>query len=166
MKNSLFIFISLLIISCQSPKKGMTSEEFQSKIDSVEKLNLINATLADGWYEVSPKENNFLRVDKKLADTYYLNPKPIILSENFFTATEKQTNDGAEGLLVYFDDVGIKAWAEATDKNTRSYLVFILDNEILTAQYVISKINDGASAFWKKDCTDSQWERIKKMTRQ
>ena len=163
MKTLLITILGLLVISCQSSKTGLTKEEFESKINSIEKSNLDKKNLANGWYETTRTENDFKRVDKKTSTNYFINPKPLILPENFSKGEEFENYEGIKGLAVYFDEIGIKIWSKATNENTDSYLIFILDNEILTAQYVNSQITNGASAFWKNDLTENQWNKIKGM---
>jgi len=163
MRKLIIIILGLELLSCQSSKPGLTKEEFESKIQVIEKSNIADKRLADGWYQTISTENDFKRIDKKTSNQYFINPKPIILPDNFNKAEEFENYEGAKGLAVYFDETGIEAWAKATGENTGTYLIFILDNEILTAQYVNSPITNGASAFWKSDLTENQWSRIKSM---
>jgi len=163
MKNLTIIVLGVVLLTCQSSISGLTRDEFETKIDSVEKANLAGNKLDDGWYETTTNENDFMRIDKLTQNQYFINPKPIILPDNFFSGEEFENQEGVKGLSVYFDETGIESWARATHDNTDSYLIFILDNEILTVQYVNSQITNGASAFWKSDLTDNQWRRIKSM---
>lgn len=163
MKTLLITILGFLVISCQTSRTGLTKEEFDTMINSIEKSNLDNKNLANGWYETARTENDFKRVEKKTSTNYFINPRPLILPENFNKGDEFENNEGFKGLAVYFDDIGIEIWSKATDENTDSHLIFILDNEILTAQYVNSQITNGASVFWKNDLTENQWNEIKEM---
>ena len=138
----------------------MTKEDFESKIESIKNLNIANKKLADGWYETSKSENEFKRIDKITSIIYFINPKPLILPQNFSKIEEFENYQGFKGLSVYFDEIGIKVWSKATVGNIGSHLIFILDDDILTAQLVKSQITNGASAFWKNELTENQWKKI------
>lgn len=162
MKKLVIIILGFHVLACQSSKPGLTREEFESKIQHVEKSNRASKTLADGWYQTASFENDFMRTDKT-AKRYFINPKPVVLPDNFIRAKEYKNYQGTEGLAVYFDDIGTEAWAKATADNIRANLIFILDNEILAAPFVNSQITNGVSAFSKGGMTEAQWNKIKSM---
>ena len=163
MKRLTILLTGLILLSCQSTKTTMTKEEFKTKLEATEKANITNNTLADGWYATLSTKNEFIRFDNKTLTQYFIDPKPIIIPANFSKGEEFENYQGVKGLAIYFDSTGIDAWAKATYDNVDSYLIFILDNEVLSAQLVNSQITNGASAFWKNDLTENQWKRIKSM---
>ena len=161
MKKLIYLLIALSVLSCQNTKDSLTKDEFESIINNAEKSNITKKQLTDGWYETSHKENEFLRVDKKTPIEYFINPKPIVLPENFKKFEEFENYQGFKGLGINFDKQGADAWSIATKENVGLHLIFIMDNEILTAQIVNSQIFNGASAFWEEDLNEEQWNRIK-----
>lgn len=165
MKNILLLIISIFLIACQNESTGRNIEEFESKIESVENSNIQNKKLEDGWYAPSQEKNDFMKIDPKTSKETYIDPRPIILPENISSFEEFENYEGSKGVAIYFEETGIEAWAQATDKLTGSSIIFILDNEILTVQQVNSKITNGASAFWKSDLDDQDWKRIMKMVK-
>lgn len=166
MRNILFVLVGLSLWSCGNTKPGMTKEEFETKIQATEEANIADNRLANGWYATLVDENKFERINKETEDHYFINPKPLILPDNFSKGEEFENNSGSKGFAVYFDQTGINAWSEATGDNEGSYVIFILDNEILTAQMVNSQITNGASAFWKNRLTENQWEKVKAMVKE
>jgi len=163
MKTISITILAILVISCKSSRTELTKEEFEAKIISIENFNPGTKKLANGWYETTKSENDFKRIDQRTSTSYFINPKPLILPENFSKGDEFENYEGHKGLTVYFDEIGMEIWSKATDANTGSHLIFILDNEILTAQYVNSQITNGASAFWQNDLTESDWNQVKGM---
>lgn len=137
-------------------------EEFEFKIQQAEKSNLAGNTLVNGWYQTASSENDFSRMDEA-AKQYFIDPKPLILPDNFNRAEEFENYEGVKSLAVYFDEVGTEAWAKATADNINANLIFILDNQILAAPYVNSQITNGVSAFSKGGMTAEQWNKIKSM---
>ena len=65
MKTLLITILGFLVISCQTSRTGLTKEEFDTMINSIEKSNLDNKNLANGWYETARTENDFKRVEKR-----------------------------------------------------------------------------------------------------
>ncbi|MET2985323.1 SecDF P1 head subdomain-containing protein [Aureibaculum conchae] len=163
MKKLILILIGLNLTFCQNTKTGMTKEEFETKIEIIEKENIANKRLANGWYTTLSKENEFKRLYNKTSDEYFINPKPIVLPDNFSISEEYENNQGVKTIAVYFDQSGTDSWSKATDYNIGLHLIFILDNEILSAPLVNSQITNGASAFWKNELTEKQWKKIKEI---
>jgi hypothetical protein len=141
----------------------MTQEEFQSLILSIKKSNLASNTLEDGWYETSKTPNEFKRMFKKNVKEFYINPEPKILPENFKKIKESQNYEGRETIVVKFDKFGKEAWAKTTEENISSNLIFILDNEILSAPVVQGIITSGVCSFSKDDITYAQLTSLRNM---
>ena len=71
MKELVIIILGFVSLSCQNSKSGLTNEEFEAKIEAVEKSNMADKKLADGWYETKSVENAFRRIYKKTASQYF-----------------------------------------------------------------------------------------------
>lgn len=162
------LFIPLLCLvfaSCNRLSQGLSVEEHKDQIDAITQSNISSLKLADGWYSISRDTNDFMRIDRKTDTEIFINPKPIVTPKNFIKTEEFESNSGEHGLAVYFDEPGSHDWEKATNVYSGSKLVFILDNEILTIPTINSKITNGVCVFWQSELTDSDWTRIKKVTK-
>ncbi len=135
----------------------------EKKIDEISKNNKKTKTLYNGWYFISEERNEFKRIDRKTGDIYYINPKPIVIPENFKSYEEFEHPHGSKGISVLFDSFGTKQWANATDLATGSQLIFILNDKILLSPLVNSQITGGVCAFWKDEHTESEWSELRKI---
>lgn len=156
----LFLFI-LFQFSCSSPKPDLTDEEFLIKIKEAEESNLESKKLTDGWYQTMRTENEYMRVDPMSSKNYYINPKPIILPINFWKAEEFEHYDGSPGLSVRFEKSGTDAWSKATGQNIMKPLIYIFNNEIISAPTVNSQIRTGNAAFHKAQHSEREWAVLK-----
>jgi hypothetical protein len=169
MKHSMLFLILITVLGCAQTKNNLSLNEFEFKIKELTRQNLATKTLADGWYHISVDSNQFRRIEEGTNSIYYIDPKPIVLPLNFEKSEEFKNREGDEGIAIYFDAIGTEKWSEATKAADEaktaenSYLIFILDDKILTAQRVRSQITNGASVFWKTDLSKSNLDKIKQM---
>ncbi len=122
-----------------------------------------NEYLQNGWYEISKSESGVIRKDKRTNEKYYLVSEPIVTSKNIESYEEFSNFEGHEGIALYFDNKGTERWRIATKNSTGSYLIFILENEIISVQKVNSEITGGVSAFWKNLQTENEWKKLKEI---
>jgi len=161
MKSLSLVFFILLLGSCQSSKYDIDAEEFMIKIKEAHSSNLDTKKLVDGWYQTSRTENEFTRIDPKTSESYFINPKPLILPINFKKVEEFENNEGFSGIGVWFEKSGTASWSKATGQNINKHLIYIYKNEILSAPYVNSQIFSGNTAFWKQDFSENDWSKFK-----
>ena len=157
MKYLSILFITI-VLSCSAQEK-----DFTKKIQKISKNNKQNKVLHNGWYHISNQKNEFERVERKTGDKFYINPKPILIPENFKSHEEFENFEGDNGISVLFDSFGTKQWSKATDLASGSHLIFILNNKILSSSYVNSQITGGVSAFWKSEHTSREWDELNKI---
>lgn|GEM_PF-5575322 len=136
-------------------------EDYKKNIEIAKDLNFELDTLVDGWYTISRSKNKFGRIFHERSDTFYLNPRPIIVPQNFDSGSLFTNYEGEEGYSVYFDEIGAQIWSEVTKKNINKYLVFIMDDRIFAAQKIRAQITSGICAFWREDISDGDWKKIK-----
>lgn len=127
-------------------------------------------TLETGWYHSTSDGTGELRVFEYLNDSMYVNPTPIVTVANFdrLEINEASWAKGEYILTIWLDMEGTKRWADATElaMNTRTNLVFILENEIINAPLAIAKMTNGATGITRKDLSKKDLEEIKKKLEQ
>ena len=157
----LFAILFIGMISCQDSKPQMDDLEFFNLIETTTNTNLKNEVLSDGWYETQSTSNNFERTFE--GRFFFVKPRPILVPANFTHGEEFENNQGFKGFSIYLDKPGTDAWSNATEKNQGEVLIFVLENEIISAQMVNEQINSGVTAFWKKGLTETNWKKITTM---
>ncbi len=143
----------------------MTELEFQNKTDSIQNENIVSGKLCNGWYQTSQTENEFKRFYVKDSISFFITPRPKVLTDNFSQSREFENNQGIKGLAIILDKIGAESWSETTLNNIGSRLVFILDNIIITAPIVNAQITNGNTAFWKNETSSDEWKKLKEFTK-
>lgn len=122
-------------------------------------------SLETGWYHSNSDETGERRIFKYLNEEIYVNPTPIVTVSNFDRLEINETSwaKGEYILTIWLDKDGTEKWSGATElaMNARTNLVFILDNEIVSAPMVIAKMTNGATAITRKDLSKEDLEEIR-----
>lgn len=153
-------YLVILLTSCadNSSTKGnkrigdrLLETPEQLTKDSSDILINDSTLLYTGWYYVIDTPNGYKRQLDKSNETYYLDPKPIVIAKNFttFEIYESTFNDKQYfGLSINLDKEGTENWSNATRKAeiTGTRLAFILDNRLLQVSKVNSQITGGVTA--------------------
>lgn len=155
------IAISLLLISCSSLSQENSKKELEKRLEEIQKQNISTSKLITGWYFVENSSKGITKIDSISNIAYSINPKPILLPTNFKRGEEFANYQGYKGLSIYFDDIGTESWSIATEKATGSELVFILDDKIISINYVNSQITSGVCAFWYDKISKNDLDKIK-----
>jgi len=162
-KKVTILFLILLSISCNVSNSGMSIEEFEIKQAQIEKQNKDSKTLYDGWYHQSEDINDFLRINELSTDSFFLDPKPIVLIENFIRGEGMTTYAGNDGYTVYFDEPATVEWSEATKKFQSERLVFIMDDKVVSAPIIASQVSAGICVFWNESTSKEYLKKIKEL---
>jgi preprotein translocase subunit SecD len=100
----------------------------------------------------------------KSTDTFFIDPKPIVVVKNFTTFEIYESNaDGQKyiGLTMRLDEVETENWSVATEKAIGKQLAFILDNRLLHVAKVNSQISACVTALNRGDYSKSELENFK-----
>jgi preprotein translocase subunit SecD len=167
MKLSFIILFSLNIL-CLINCRGQKVSEQKSIIidlDSIYYENLKDSSLATGWYYVNEGKSGLKRQLDKSDEFYYIDPKPIVVKENFmyfeiYETNFKETCSNYIGLKMQFDKVGTKAWAIATKRAISKRLALIIDNVLIVAPIVNDQIKNGVSAINRNDYSTAELQNF------
>lgn len=173
-ESFLLVFVSLFLMCCSSPVKdgteaaGVKDETVCIKdIDNAAINNVNTKTLCTGFYYVVDSVNDFKYQLDKSAETYYLDPAPILIKSNILSteiySTEfEEATENYTGLGIKFDDYGTKKWADATQKATLKRIALIIDNKLVIASIVNGQITGGVAAINRTEYTLADIEGFKK----
>jgi preprotein translocase subunit SecD len=120
--------------------------------------------LYTGWYYIVDTDNGFKRQLDKSTDTFFIDPKPIVVAKNFTTFEIYESNAGGQkyiGLTMRLDEQGTENWSVATEKAIGKQLAFILDNKLLYIAKVNSQITAGVTALNRGDYSKAELENFK-----
>ncbi|MBS1488225.1 MAG: hypothetical protein JST43_11620 [Bacteroidetes bacterium] len=120
--------------------------------------------LYTGWYYVIDTPNSYKRQLYKSNESYYLDPKPIIIAKNFTVFEIYESNyDNKKyfGLTMRLDKEGTENWSYATQKAIMKKLAFVLDNELLQVATVKSQITGGVTVLNRGDYSRQELENFK-----
>jgi hypothetical protein len=120
--------------------------------------------LNTGWYYILENENDFKRQLEKTTDTFYIDPKPIVVAKNFTSFEIYESNAGGQkyvGLIMRLDKTGTESWSVATKRAIGKELAFILDNRLIHVAKVNSQITTGVTALNRDDYSKAELENIK-----
>jgi len=156
-QNLLIVF---LITGCQSTNNSKL-DEFENKLLEIHSRNVETDSLETGWYHIMNEASAFKRYFHKTQSVFYIDPKPVVIIDNFKECKETTNISGFEGMAVYFDKAGKMNWKRATKAAIGSNLVFIFDNEIIMAPKVHSEITTGVCVFWYDELSVEVLQKIK-----
>lgn len=142
--------ISLLIsaVNCSTDKGNIVT---QADLESVFQQNLKDSTLATGWYYIVDNENGFKRQLDKTEEFYVIDPEPILIKGHFDEIEIFETNFQGQyedylGLSLQINKKYADLWADATEKSIGKRLGLIIDNKLVNAPMVNSRIDGGMSS--------------------
>ena len=123
-----------------------------------------STVLYTGWYYIVDTDNGFKRQLDKSTDTFFIDPKPIVVAKNFTTFEIYESDAGGQkyiGLTMRLDKMGTEKWSVATEKAIGKQLAFILDNRLLQVAKVNSQITAGVTALNRGDYSREELENFK-----
>ena len=172
MKINIAVFLSILILGSASSKSnfrvkfgGKPKEDKRHKMkDNLYNTKSDSTLLYTGWYYISEINNGFKRQLDKSIDTFFINPKPIVVAKNFTSLEIYETIiEGQKlfGLIIRLDDVGREIWSDATKKSIGKQLAFILNNRLLHIATINSQITAGITSLNREDYSKAEFENIK-----
>lgn len=132
------MFISYFLIVIYFFNVDYKTKQNNSKIKS--------EYLETGWYYVTENGKGVERILESTGEVFYIDPKPIVTTKDFFIIKLEENNSGNPYLSIKFNGRGTTAWRIATGKAVGKNLAFILDDELLVTPYVNSQIDFGVSA--------------------
>lgn len=162
---TLILFFALTLTGC-------TNNDSQAKVSDTAMQHFAETTKPDstylytGWYYVTNNENGFKRQLDKSAETFFIDPTPIVTAKNFTTFEIYESNPDRNGekylgLAIQLDKTGTENWSIATEKAIGNYLAFILDDQLLHISFVNSQITLGVTALYRGDYSREELEKIK-----
>jgi len=168
--TTLFLSFMFLLTACldnnsQAQLGARLHEDHEHHIKDSPNINKHDTTiLYTGWYYIVDTDNGFKRQLDKSTDTFFIDPKPIVVAKNFTTFEIYVSNtDGQKyfGLTMRLDGQGTENWSVATEKAIGKQLAFILDNKLLYVAKVNSQITTGVSALNRGDYSKAELENFK-----
>lgn len=153
-----FVITTLLIFSCTGNNLNEYTI-FIEKVDSIERANKKTKILTDGWYQTSKNNKDFKRISE-YGEIYYLDPRPVILTDNFESYGYYVNSDGDPGIKIQLDKTGIREWKNTTERNIGLHLIFVLDNKIIHSPLVNQPITNGLTVFFFSKLTEKQLKKI------
>jgi preprotein translocase subunit SecD len=132
--------------------------------DSPEITKYDSTILYSGWYYINETETGFKRQLDKSADTYLIDPKPIVTAKNISTFKLYESNTDKQtywGLIMQLDKEGAENWSIATRKAIGKQLAFILDNRLLYVAKVNAQISNGMTSLNRGNYTKQELENFK-----
>jgi preprotein translocase subunit SecD len=145
----------------------MKQADLKSNIDSVYSQILKDSILVTGWYYIIDTDNGFKRQLDKSLEFYFIDPKPIVVKDNFIhTEIYKTDFKGSypdyTGLTIRLDKIGTDSWAIATEKAISKRLALIINNKLVNAPKVNSQITVGVTALNRSEYNEREIEEFKK----
>lgn len=144
--TALCILISTVNCTGQNRDKIM-----QADLESAFDQNTTDSTLVTGWYYILDNENGFKRQLDKTEEFYFVDPKPILLKKHFDKVEIYETDDfKVQANYQYALSIQIHRnyedyWADATEKSSGKRVGLIIDNKLVNAPMVKSRIEGGIS---------------------
>lgn len=124
-----------------------------------------DSILKTGWYYVSDTQTKYQRQLDKSLEMYYLEPSIIVNVNQFakfeLTSSEFKGKKYPE-LIIRFDSTGTENWSVATEKSIGRQLALIVNNRLIIAPNVWSKITAGVCIISRIDYTYQDIEEILK----
>jgi hypothetical protein len=177
MNNSITILFSLIVVMtrCSDGNSNKRQTNTDNRLledtehyikDSPPILKHDSTILYTGWYYVIDTTNGFKRQLDKSAETYLLDPKPIVTAKNVISFDIYESNYNGKkyfGLTMRLDKEGTENWSFATGKAeiTGMRLAFILDNRLLQVAKVNSQITGGVTALNRGDYSKEELENFR-----
>jgi len=125
-----------------------------------------STVLKTGWYYVLDKENSHSKQLYKSNEKYFIDPQPIVLAKHFTKVEIVSSNNNGKPyqyLLIKFDQIGTDAWSNATEKALYKKLALVIDDKLIVAPTVNSKIIAGISALGRGDLSAKELEKFEKI---
>lgn len=118
--------------------------------------------LETGWYHVV---DSAMGIKKELgSDTsYYLDPEPVITSQNFASMSVKNPIPDMDWweVVVQLDDAGREAFKATTAKSIKRDLAFVVDDELFSVVRIQATIPNGILSLSRRSFTKSEAESLK-----
>lgn len=124
-----------------------------------------DSMLKTGWYYVTDQQTNFKRQLDKTSEFYFIDPN-VIVPIGQFTKLELADSE-YEGksypmLVIRFDTKGTDSWSIAIEKQIGGKLALIVNDKLVIAPKVNSRISAGVSALNRTDYTKQDIDEILK----
>jgi hypothetical protein len=173
--TALLFSLLLLLTNCTDNSSAERNKKIGDRLledpehhikDSPGILKHDSTILYTGWYYVVDSSNGYKRQLDKSAETYYLDPKPIVTAKNFTTFEIYEGNFKEKkylGLTMRLDKEGTESWSNATLRAKGNRLAFILDNRLLQVAMVNSQITGGVTALNRGDYSRQELKNFKKI---
>ena len=130
MKNST-VFLILAVIICPLVVSGQENDYLET-----------------GWYGISSSQNAYLRIDAKMNDSFFIDPKPIVTTKDFKSLTIRDSPSGYMSELVFkLEDSASDKWEVATTRYVGLKIGFVLNNKLIQVLTVNEPIYELDSFF-------------------
>jgi preprotein translocase subunit SecD len=153
------------ITGCAQIPAKVISENSGSSATSKDFIIKDSSYLPTGWYYVVDSPNGYKKQLDKSAETYYLDPVPVVTSKNILSFEIYETTNQHKKyhvLVMPLDKNGTLAWSSATRKSSMRMgrLAFVVKNSLLYAANVNEQITGGITALNRGVYTRKELEKI------
>ncbi len=147
----MIVVYSIALSSCSSEKHNENNVVKNINIDSIYNQILKDSILVTGWYYITETDNGFKRQLDKTDEYYFIDPKPILVKEQFdkveiFETDFKGQYPDYTGLKIQISQKHVNIWADATEKSIGYRLGLIIDNKLVNAPQVNARIEGGMTS--------------------
>jgi preprotein translocase subunit SecD len=125
------------------------------------KRDVVNGRkLETGWYFIDEKEGE-KRILDRTSTVYFVNPEKIIPAKNIHWVGIEINHIGRWILVMKFDSLGTRLWADATTRGVGKKVGFIFNDHLLYAPEIASPILMGVAAVDNEFYTKAELEALK-----
>ena len=169
MKNLLFSLTVFCVltsaVSCNVTEKSDKIKD--ADLESIYEQNIKDSVLATGWYYIIEAETGFKRQLDKTEEFYFIDPKPILIKEQFdklalFKTDFQGQSEDYIGLSIQIDKEYKDLWANATEKSIGKRLGLVINDKLINAPMVNAKIETGMSSLNRKVYDRNELEDFKR----
>ncbi len=168
-KNTLLVFaiFSIALLNCNGQKHTSNNVNKNIDIESIYNQIIKDSILVTGWYYIIDTDNGFKRQLDKAEEFYFIDPKPILVKEEFdkveiFETDFKGQYPDYTGLEIRISQKYVDLWAEATEKSIGNRLGLIIDNKLVNAPRVNARIDGGRTSLNRTVYSKEELEEFKK----
>jgi preprotein translocase subunit SecD len=164
------VIILLAFAACHNPEVGRRIEAQDSARAAESQYEKwlrqdqeyrADTVLTTGWYYIVDVTTKYRRTIEKINESYYLLPTPFLTVRNFESIEVYQSSPNVGsywGLAIRLDDSGAVSLRRATDSWIDHKVGLVVDNKLLSAQLVLSRITGGITAL--NNGSESQQELV------
>lgn len=153
------VIFSMICLSC-SNRSQLDKQVIHVDVDSLYEQILEDSILVTGLYYVTETDNGFKRQLDKTDELYFLDPKPILIKEYFGKLDISEGLYSGYEIEILIKKQYVSLWADATEKAIGSRIGFVIDNQLVYAPYVNTKIHTGRVSLNRPEYSKEELEEF------